>query len=195
MRKNLILIIFALFFATTAWAVSPAILQMVGGGTAATGNCSGTLGTTTYTAGQQTPSAATICYVKPITMDCDDTGGKFCARLYNVNTTDRRVSFGIYDDDGGGGEPSTLLDSYVVDDTFGTVTNHCEDFTATLVDTNTYYVGFCVEATQTSYGAEATSGSSGERYIDHSSYTMPSPWPHATDSTSSYNRTIWMDFD
>jgi hypothetical protein len=86
-QKRLILILFALFFATTAWAVSPAYIT----------NCWRGNGCPQATAaepserlltppGMQTPSAATICYVKPITMDCDDTGGKFCARLYMMLT-------------------------------------------------------------------------------------------------------------
>jgi hypothetical protein len=123
MRKRLILTVFALLFATAAWAICPPILQMVGEEEAVSG-CSGTIGTTTYTAGMQTPSAATICYVKPITATCSDTSGEFCARLDDVNTSTHYVYMAIYDDDAGddggtAGEPWTRLDYTQVDDTIG----------------------------------------------------------------------------
>jgi hypothetical protein len=198
--KRLIVVLSALLFATAAWAICTPILQIVGGEEAgAPGGCSGTIGTTTYTAGMQTPSTSTICYVKPITATCSDTSGEFCARLDDVDTSTHYVYMAIYDDDAGddggtAGEPWTRLDYTQVGDTISDPTNHCEAFTATITDTETYYVGYCIEMTGTQYGAEATSGASGERYFNHSSSTPPAEWPHATDSTSTYNRTIYLNF-
>jgi hypothetical protein len=114
--KRLIVILSALLFATAAWALPP-FLQIVGGEEAgAPGGCSGTYGTTTYTAGIAAVGASYRCYINKVTIDCSDTSGQICAGIDDVNTSTAQATLVLYDDDGGSGEPSTLIDSYEIDD-------------------------------------------------------------------------------
>jgi len=154
--------------------------------------CSGTYGQTSHTLGAYAWSANYRCYITPVTTDCSETSGSICAWLNQVNTTNQRVTLVLYDDDGGSGEPSTLLDSYEIDDTFSSAEAHCEAFTATISAGN-YWVGACAESTVSYYGLEATTGGDG-RYYTPGSYSVPSPWPHESDTTSAYDRTFYLSF-
>jgi hypothetical protein len=191
--KRLIVILSALLFATAAWALSPAFLQIVGGEEAgAPGGCSGTYGTATYTAGIAPVGASYRCYINKVTIDCTDTSGQICAGIDDVNTSTAQATLVLYDDDGGSGEPSTLIDSYEIDDIVSDPTNHCEAFSGS-VSAGDYWVGICFENSSSDYRHEATTGGTA-RYYTPESYTVPSPWPHATDSTSAYDRTFYLNF-
>jgi hypothetical protein len=191
--KRLIVILSALLFATAAWAICPPVLQIVGGENAgAPGTCSGTYGTTTYTAGIAAVGASYRCYINKVTIDCSETSGQICAGIDDVNTSTAQATLVLYDDDGGSGEPSTLIDSYEIDDIVSDPTNHCEAFSGS-VSAGDYWVGICFENSSSDYRHEATTGGTG-RYYTPGSYTVPSPWPHATDSTSAYDRTFYLNF-
>jgi hypothetical protein len=155
--------------------------------------CSGTYGTNSqaYNAGaNNVPSG----YLAQITIDCNDSSFNICGQLDDYNTSDREVILVLYDDDGGSNEPSTLLESVTVDDTSESLQAQCEAITYS-ISSGIYWIGAIFESTTTKYGYLDTTTGTG-RYIQNlGSFAAPDPWPHATDSTSTYNRSFWLDFD
>jgi hypothetical protein len=91
--KRLIVILSALLFATAAWAICPAFYRLSGRGSGAPGGCSGTYGTTTYTAGIAAVGASYRCYINKVTIDCSETSGQICAGIDDVNTSTAQATW------------------------------------------------------------------------------------------------------
>jgi len=163
--------------------------------------CAGTYGTTSCVSGID--ASENRAYLTQITIDCADTAGDVCARLLDADDATHEVLFAIYDDDaaddtppGTAGEPWTRLwvsPSNVYDaGSASTYYDVCDAFTGLGLETGNYWVGFIAENTETFY-ERVTSGGTG-RYKDIGSFTLPAEWDHAGDSTSSFDRAIYLSF-
>ena len=161
--------------------------------------CAGTYGTTSCVSGID--ASENRAYLTQITIDCADTAGDVCARLLDADDATHEVLFAIYDDDaaddgGTAGEPWTQLwvsPSNVYDaGSASTYYDVCDAFTGLGLETGNYWVGFIAENTETFY-ERVTSGGTG-RYKDIGSFTLPAEWDHAGDSTSSFDRAIYLSF-
>jgi len=164
----------------------------------AAGGCAGDYGITTEGESYKDQGGGATFLVK-ITFDCSDTIDTvhaYCRSVYNDGNHD--IRFVIYDDDGAGAQPGTLLgqgdvvNSNQASDGFFWVTDNAAGLQIA-VSAGDYWVGFCTEisATKASY----TSSTGGDTCMeDGIGLTPDTPWDPSDDAEGVEQLQVYVSF-
>jgi len=198
MRKYLCLCLLLLIPLLFGFRPTQTIGLHAGGGVAAGGgcdnDCSGTYGETfdDESSGNYLEFETIIMQ---IALDCEGDNPGVYAYMINVGSqADAR--FVVYAPDGGSGEPSTLLWSNTVS-IDASETGAWYNLTSSISclndsEANTVWVG--VQSPNSAMSFEYISSGGVCRRYTSGSFAVESPWPHASDTTSSYRRAYYLSY-
>lgn len=174
---------------------------MAGAGSAApagcSNDCSGSKGDT-FTDGTETSTLEFEIILNKIQISgCSETNPTIYGYVRDSATgTAMNIKFVIYDDDGAGGEPGTLLwtgTSTLINNT--SFAWWSEVTSGDICLTGYYYVGaiFNINSGASYHMRKDTSGL-GSRKVTDADFTPPATWPLDTDTHSTENRAFYLGF-
>ena len=190
MKKLLIILLLLAVFIGQAWGVT-----CIRRGA----ECTGDIGTTTYDSDNNTKTDYKG-YVTEHSITCTGTLVSISAVLANVDTVASEYILVLYDDDGGSGEPGTLLasttkdlDSGTDEDTFLTLTKTISE---SVTNGDTVWIGFFTEDQGSRYRT-LTGGTGRLVQLTEAEFLTPPDWGDiaATPTTSTLDRVGWVSYD
>jgi hypothetical protein len=179
---------------SSAW--TPAVQGMVGGGGAISGcanTCSGNYGNT-WEDGTQSGIVINYMQVTKIALTGACSGSDPTLHAYLTdNATTNNFWFIVYDDNGVGGEPGTLLyTSTAISTVNGTQWFTHVSAISCLVSTNgSLWIGIISGGSVTPY---YKAGGTPTRTVDNGSTNPPSTWPLDTDTHSANQRGFYLSW-
>lgn len=157
--------------------------------------CSGDIGTKS---GAEYNVWANSAFLVQVTANCTGSVKRVGATLKDIDTGTRRVIYVAYDDDGGSGEPGTLLwesDPFWMGPSAGVFIQLQQYISGGLSVTNgdNLWVGVIFESGDSDHQGDATGGTG--RFDSLASFAAPATWDAAGDTDSAYDRAFWITYD
>lgn len=195
--KKLIILLLLFALQIPLWCYGFGLMGSGGGVTIVGGcdnDCSGNYGETG--AGGTLSNFTTYqTQLTRVALDCEGTNPTIYAYLSNSSAGTKPVHFVIYNDDAAG-EPSTLLwsgDVTVDANETGAWYNKVSSI-ACLNDDASGYVYIGVQAIEDTVSFMFTAGAYVARRYTSGSFTVESPWPHASDTHATAIRHFYLAF-
>lgn len=194
--KNLILLICLTLLPHQSFAWNTVVMCGNGESTVGGGGCSGDYGPTLETGTDGNATNYRILLTR-ISLDCDGTIENINGWLGAGEDGDHNFVFVLYDDDGGSGEPGTLL----WNSSFSVVQNGqpqawYDDISISEAVTAGYvWAGIYVESGQIKWTYNIGAGEvRWETVADYQESSIPSPWVPGDDDHSTAERTFYIGF-